>query len=149
MTKLFRIALMMALVSIVSACSAIGDYSYMKEGEPHAEAIVHDVSHDWNADKLIAVTDPRMLSVFPAPEIRKMIAACADRLGSVKQQKTIMGSTGIETSIPGMTALYLIELDADKGNALIRIKLQKNAGQWKVLGFWVEGRPKDASKSPH
>jgi hypothetical protein len=104
----------------------------MKEGEPHAEAIVRDVSRDWNADKLITEADPRMLKAFPESEIRKMIATCAAALGSVKQQRTMREGTGIESAIPGMTALYMIELDADKGKALIRIKLQKC---WAVEGI--------------
>ena len=117
----------------------------MKEGEPHAEAIVRAVSQDWDPEKLIEVADPRMLKAIPESNIKAMIQSCSQNLGSVKTQKTIMGSTGVATGMSGEFASYMIDLEAEKGSAHIKINLQKVAGRWNVLGFWIQGQSQNAA----
>lgn len=148
MNKLYRPWLLAVLIAAAAACSQGSDYSLMKEGEPYAEAIVREVSQDWNADKLIAKADPRMLNAFPEADIRKMIADCANALGSVKSQKTLAGQVNVETAIPGKTTLYVVELNGEKANAWVRVKLQKIDTEWKVLGFWLQSQPPSSGAKP-
>ena len=148
MNKLYRAWLTTMLIATAAACSQGGDYSLMKEGEPYAEAVVRDVSQDWNADKLIAKADPRMLKAFPEADIRKMIADCANAVGSVKSQKTLAGQVNVETAIPGKTTLYVVELNGEKANARVRVKLQKIDAEWKVLGFWLQSQPPSLGGKP-
>jgi len=127
--------------AVLAACNSIADYPYMKEGEPHAEEIVRSITEGWNADKLIETEDPRMQAIAPAQKVKEMIAECAVRLGAVKSQKTMVGSTGLETGVSGMVASYIIDLDAEKGVGRVTIKLQKVANRWMVLGFWIQMKP--------
>ena len=136
MHRFFVAVLILSLV----ACSQV-DYSYMKEGQPVAEAIVRDVGATWDADKLIARMDPRVIQRFSESAVRKMIQSSAETLGPVTDQKTLTGEVMIETEIPGKTALYVIETKFEKGRGRIKIKLQKAGSTWNVMGFWVQGNP--------
>ena len=138
-------ALVAVLILLVAACSQ-SDYSYMREGEPFATSLVQDVTKDWSSDKLVAQADPRMLKVFPESEIKKMLAQCAEGLGPVKRQETLAGRVSVETAIPGKTVLYTIDVEGEKANGRITVKLQKLDGEWKVLGFWIQRQKSTADK---
>jgi len=45
----------------LTGCAAVGDYPYMTEGQPHAEAVVAAVAREWKADALLKNADPSML----------------------------------------------------------------------------------------
>src|SRR4051812_41556176 len=123
---------------LMTGCSIVADYPYMKEGQPHAEALVGSVVADWDATELINMADPRMLAVLPETKITDMFSVCSRSLGHISKQELIAGATGIETAIAGKVATYRFGVQGDKAAARIVVKLQKVAGQWRVLGFWVE-----------
>ena len=131
----------LAAFILIAACTLVSDYPFMKEGQPHAEAIVAMVARDWKAKELIKLADPELLNVLPRPQIEKMITECSRALGRPKQQQTLMSSSGVAAGAgagAGKFASYIIELQCEKATAKVKINLRKADNRWLVLGFWVD-----------
>ena len=137
MANTYRVWVVAALALITSGCFQ-SDYAYMKEGESYARQLVQFVGWQWNADELISKADPRMLQAFPESEIKKLMSECSANLGILQHAEELVGAVSRETQIPGKSALYTFDVQGQKGNATIRVKLQKQDDDWKVLGFWVQ-----------
>lgn len=134
------------LVLLSCACTPISDDAYTREGQPHAEAIVAAIAHDWKADELVKNADPHMLEAFPEPQIAKMMATCAKELGSVKRQQTLVVSSGVGVGSPsGKFASYIIEIEGEKATARVTIGIQRTiAERWVVVGFSLGIQPTGA-----
>jgi len=79
-----------------------------------------------------------MLEASPEPKIKELMATCSRELGASKQQRTLVGSTGIGVGAPmGKVASYIIELECEKGTARVTINIRKIKDDWKVLAFWI------------
>jgi hypothetical protein len=122
----------------------------MREGQPHAEAIVAALAREWNPDELTKRADADLLKEFPETRVRELVASWSQALGPAKSQQTLVGSTGVGVGSPsGKFASYLIELQCESGKARVNINLRKANETWSVIGFWVDvARPPPVSPSP-
>ena len=132
-----RLVLAAILALCVLSCSQ-SDYSYVKEGEPVADAIVRAVTKNWDAAELVSRADPTMLKDFPEPKIRDMIDACSKFIGQVRDVKGLAGEV-MRSSDSGKVARYTFAVDGEKSKARIQIILQKRQSDWTVMGFWTKG----------
>jgi len=138
--------------AVVCTSCGVSDHTYMLEGRPFAENVVAAVTKDWSPDRLIEDADPKMLEVLPEAQVRDLVATCAREIGKVRNQETLIGSTGYGVGpLTGRYASYLIKLEGENRTANVRVNVRRNQGYWKVVGFWVElptGAPYQATAPP-
>ena len=137
-----------AALVVVASCGRAADYPYMVEGAPHAEAIVAALAREWNADELIKQMDPKLLAPSQETNFRELVATCSRELGRPRNQKTLLGSSGINVGVPpGKYAEYVIELQCEKATQQVKIRLRKVSNDWTVIGFWVGPSPATAAST--
>ncbi len=148
MRKFFLVLGVLASLVIVGGGIAIG--MLWRNGtalDSEAQAFVDDtviaVSSHWSKDELLKRASPELLAILKSKpqDLDALFDAATTGLGPLAEYQGAKGEATIAATIGRgtiVTAQYVARAHFQKGDATIRLALQKIDGQWMLYGFYVD-----------
>lgn len=134
-----------ALIMLGTVFISIAHHAGQKldtESKAYVDRIVPLIVTSWNSRELLNNASPEFLKVAPADKIDSMFKMFAEKLGRYKEYKGSQGDSLQDITPQGkvITAAYITQVDFEKADAAVKIRVIKHGENWQVLEFYVSSQ---------
>ncbi len=139
-----------AVLLILIALLVIKSLALDRESKAYADTAVKAIVSDWNEQALFDRASSDFMKVSTHEQVDSLFARLRV-LGRMTRYADSKGSSSIFFNTTRkeltVTAVYLASANFEHGSAQIKITLVKRGGSWKILGFFVQGKPYPAGSA--
>lgn len=147
MGKIFAVvgAIVVALVLVLGGF--IGYAAYTGRGldessKQYVENNIPPILSTWSENELVKRASPELLKASEKqPGLVDKLFRKLSGLGALTRFGKVEGSSNISYTTENgkvITASYTAQAKFEHGKAQLRIRLIQRAGEWRILGFWVD-----------